>query len=84
MVAISTCNSNLKNRIIEAYVANEHYLQIRDGLQEQKVPHKFDQCKLQENGILLRKNKVYVPKIGDIRNMVLKEMHNVPYAGHLG
>jgi hypothetical protein len=33
-------------------------------------------------GILLFRDKVYVHNNQDLRNMVLKEMHNVPYDGH--
>jgi hypothetical protein len=32
----------------------------------------------------MHKNKIYVPSFGELRNLVLKEMHNVPYVGHLG
>jgi len=39
---------------------------------------------LGEDGILLFWNIVYVPNSQELRNLVLKEMHNVPYAGHLG
>jgi hypothetical protein len=30
------------------------------------------------------KGKVYVPNSSELKNEVLKEMHNVPYVGHLG
>ena len=32
----------------------------------------------------MHKDRVYVPNSGDIRKIVMKEMHNVPYFGHLG
>jgi hypothetical protein len=32
----------------------------------------------------MHKNKVYVPSFEEHRNLLLKEMHNVPYARHLG
>ena len=32
----------------------------------------------------MHKNIICVPSSGEIRNLVLKEMHNVPYARHLG
>jgi hypothetical protein len=32
----------------------------------------------------LFKNRVYVPNSQELRNLVLKEMHNVPYVGHPG
>jgi hypothetical protein len=39
---------------------------------------------MEEDGILLYRNKVYVPNSQELRNLILKEMHNVPYAGHPG
>jgi hypothetical protein len=32
----------------------------------------------------MHKNRVYVPNSQELRKLVLKEMHNVPYIGHLG
>jgi hypothetical protein len=30
----------------------------------------------------MHKNRIYVPISGELRNLVLKEMHDVPYAGN--
>jgi hypothetical protein len=30
------------------------------------------------------RGKVYVPKSREMKNIVLREMHNVPYVGHPG
>jgi hypothetical protein len=30
------------------------------------------------------KGKIYVPNFGDLKNTMLREMHNVPYVEHLG
>jgi hypothetical protein len=32
----------------------------------------------------MHKNRIYVPSSGELRNVVLKEMHDVPYVGHPG
>jgi hypothetical protein len=40
--------------------------------------------KLEIDGTLLYKNKVYVPNFQELKITILKEMHNVPYVGHLG
>jgi hypothetical protein len=32
----------------------------------------------------MHKNIIYVPSSGELRNLVLREMHDVPYAEHLG
>jgi hypothetical protein len=37
---------------------------------------------MKEDGLLMHKNRIYVPSSGELRNLVLKEMHNVPYVGH--
>jgi hypothetical protein len=36
------------------------------------------------DGILLYMNRVYVPNSPEFRSAFLKEMHIVPYVGHLG
>jgi hypothetical protein len=35
-------------------------------------------------GILLSRHKVYVPNYAKLKSAILKQMHNVPYAGHPG
>ena len=40
--------------------------------------------RLEEGGVLMHKNKVYVLDSHEIRKLILKEMHNVPYARHQG
>jgi hypothetical protein len=32
--------------------------------------------------IILYRNNVYVPNYPELRSAILKEMHNVPYAGY--
>jgi hypothetical protein len=32
---------------------------------------------MKEDGLLMHKNRIYVPSSGELRNLVLKEMHNV-------
>jgi hypothetical protein len=39
---------------------------------------------MKEDGLLMHKNRIYVPSSRELRNLVLKEMHNVPYVGHPG
>jgi hypothetical protein len=39
---------------------------------------------MEEDGILLYRNRLYVPNSQELRKFVLKEMQNIPYVGHLG
>jgi hypothetical protein len=45
---------------------------------------KVEDYKLEVDGTLWYKNKIYVPNAQELKIMILKEMHNVPYAGHPG
>jgi hypothetical protein len=53
-------------------------------LQQGEMPQKVENYKLEADGTLLYKNKIYVPNVQDLKLMILNEMHNVPYAGHPG
>jgi hypothetical protein len=43
-----------------------------------------DNYNLGIDGILLHKNIIFVPNVQDLKHIILHEMHNVPYVGHLG
>jgi hypothetical protein len=53
-------------------------------LQQGKMPQKMENYKLEVNGTLMYKNKIYIPNVQELRIMILKEMHNGPYDGHSG
>jgi hypothetical protein len=48
------------------------------------MQQKVENYKLEADGTLLYKKKIYVPNVQDLKLMILNEMHNVPYAGHPG
>jgi hypothetical protein len=39
---------------------------------------------LEADGILLYRNKVYIPNVQELKLAILKEMHDVTYVGHPG
>jgi hypothetical protein len=82
--SISMYFLELKNIILEVVASNQHYAQVIEGLQQENVLLKFKDNKLEDDGIILFKGGVYVSNIEELRNIVPKEMHNVPCVGHLG
>jgi hypothetical protein len=64
---------------LDVVVAYQHYLHVKENLQQENVQYKFKGYDIKEDGVLLHKNIVYVPNFEELRNLVLKEMHNVPY-----
>jgi hypothetical protein len=59
-------------------------MELVTKLQQGKMLHKVEDYKLEPDGTLLYKNIIYVPNSQELRIMILKEMHNVLYAGNPG
>jgi hypothetical protein len=43
-----------------------------------------EEYKLDNDEIIMYKDIIYVPNSQELKNMILREMHNVPYVGHRG
>jgi hypothetical protein len=48
------------------------------------MPQKEEIYKLGTDGLIMYKNKIYVPNVQELKRTFLHEMRNVPYAGHPG
>jgi hypothetical protein len=83
-IVVSMHQSDLKRRILDGLVTNQHYLQVKEMLQQGDVQHKIKEYEIKEDKLLMHKNRIYVPSSREPGNLVLKEMHDVPYARHLG
>ncbi|KAH7624275.1 putative Transposon Tf2-6 polyprotein [Nannochloris sp. 'desiccata'] len=76
--------------------ADELMQQIRDGLkvdefalaEAEKIANKIDSKYFLENELLYRfvnnRLQLYVPKVGNLRELIISEMHDLPIVGHQG
>jgi hypothetical protein len=48
------------------------------------LQQKIEEYKLDNDEIMMYKGRIYVPNSQELKNLILREMHNVPYAGHPG
>ena len=78
---ISMYRSNLKDRILGATNLDQHYLQVKESLQQGKLQKKFKDYKMKEDEFLMYKGKVYVPKSKELKNIVMGDTPNVPMLG---
>jgi hypothetical protein len=60
----------LKRRILNGLVIDQHYLQVKENLQQGNVQQKIKEYEIKENGLLMHKNRIYVPSSGEMRNLV--------------
>jgi len=81
---ITMYKSNFKDRILEAAKLDQHCMETKEILQQGNFQQKIKDYELRGDGILMYKGGIYVPKYQEMKKMVLREMHNVPYVGHPG
>jgi hypothetical protein len=75
--------SDLESIILDGLVTDHHYLQVKEILEQGDVQQKIKEYEINEDGLLMHKNRIYVPSSKELRNLVLKEMNDVPYTRHL-
>jgi hypothetical protein len=81
---ISMYQSDLKHIILEAAKFDLQYKELVTKLQQYNLQQKIEEYKLDNDEIPMYRGIIYVPNSQELKNMILREMHNVPYVGHLG
>jgi hypothetical protein len=74
----------MKDRILEAANADLQYRGLVAKLQQRERPQTRESYTLGTDGLLLYKNRVYVPNVQELKLAILKEMRNLAYVGHPG
>ena len=52
-------------------------------MQQRSLENKYEGYKLEEYGILTYKNIIYIPNVAELMRVVMDEIHQAPYSGHL-
>jgi hypothetical protein len=81
---ISMYMTDIKGRILEATNVDLQYRDLVAKLQHCERPQKKESYTLEVDGLLLYKNRVYIPNVQELKLVILKEMHNITYVGHRG
>jgi hypothetical protein len=81
---INMYKSDLKHKILEAANLDLQYKELVEKLQQGNLQHKIEEYKLDNDEILMYSGKIYVPNSHELKNLILREMHNVPYVGYPG
>jgi hypothetical protein len=81
---ISMYQSYLKDRILEVAKSDQKYMEVREKIQQGNLQQEIEDYKLENDEILIYMGIIYVPNSHELKNMILREMHGVPYAGNPG
>jgi hypothetical protein len=84
IATISMYMIDLKDKIIATTNSDQEYLKIKEKLQQDNLQQKFKYYEVQEDGILMYRGKIYVSNSSELKNTVLREIHNVSYVGNPG
>jgi hypothetical protein len=76
--------SDLKDGITEAAKLDFHYKELVTKLQQGNLQQKIEDYNLDNDEIPRYRGRIYVPNSNELKSLILREMHNVPYAGHPG
>ena len=58
------------------------YEQVKDKLQQQSLEKRYEGYKLEEDGLLTYKGRIYIPNVAELRRVVMDEILQAPYSGH--
>jgi hypothetical protein len=75
------CKPDLENRILEAAKIDQTYEEMKEKLRQGKLQQKIENFELKEDKIIIFKNRIYVPDNQQLKNLLLLEIHKVPYVG---
>jgi hypothetical protein len=84
IAAINMYMKYLKYKIVATTNSDKSYLKIKEILQEDNFQQKNYFYELKEDAILGYKGNVYVLNSCEMKNVVLREIHNVPYSRYPG
>lgn len=76
---------DLKDKIFQNLSADLWYQDVKAVMDSGSVLEgRFEGYSLNLEGLLLYKGSVYIPELGDLRNLVMVEAHKAPYSAHPG
>ena len=82
VASLSIFQSDLRQHIVSHITEDEMYVQVKDKLQQQSLEKKYEGYKLEEDGLLTYKGRIYIPNLAELRRVVMDEIHQAPYSGH--
>ena len=83
-VTLSQNDSYLHESVRTANNVDPFYVEILKKIQEENLFQQQKAYKVDEIGVLLSKERLYIPKGGDVRSIILTKFHRTHYLGHPG
>jgi hypothetical protein len=83
--SLVTLKVNLREHVLTQLQQDNWYLKVTSNLQSgRQLDPKYEGYSLETDGMLRYRGRMYIPKNGDIRRIILKEAHRALYCAHPG
>ena len=82
VASLSIFHSELRQQIVNNVAEDELYEKVKDKLQQQSLEKKYEGYKLEEDGLITYKGRIYIPNVAYFRRVVMDEIHQALYSGH--
>ena len=82
VASLSIFHSDLRQQIVNHAAGDKLHELVKDKLQQQNLEKRYEGYKLEGDGILTYKGRIYIPCVADLRRVVMDEIHQAPYSGH--
>ena len=84
IATIDTYKIDLEEHLEEGVKLDENYQKLQAKVIEDLTESLSTGYSLNENGLLLHKNRLYIPNVPKIKLLILNEIHKTHYSGHPG
>ena len=82
--SLSIFQSDLRQQIVNCTLEDELYELVKDKLQQQSIEKRYEGYRLEKDGLLTFKGRIYILNVADLRRVVMDEIHQTPYSSHPG
>ena len=71
VASLSIFQTDLKQQIVNHTAGDELYEHVKEKLQQQSLEKRHEGYKLEEDGLLTYKNRIYIPHVADLRKFFM-------------
>jgi hypothetical protein len=84
LVAVSTCETNVKERVKSAQEIDAFFKTVKSYLEQDPMEMKYEGYQLLNDGLLTYKGRLYIPNWDNLRRFIMDELQKIPYTRHPG
>jgi len=84
MSVVNSYKTDLEEIIKENEKSDKNYQNLKSKIVGNEPEIGGFDYKLIEKGLIMYKNRLYVPNVPETKLLILKEVHKSPYSGHPG